>query len=108
MNKIHSAVLVLIIALVTMALRFLPFLFFGGKRKTPAFITYLSQVLPFAIIGMLVVYCLKQVDVTAAPYGLPELLGCGAVAGLHWWKKNTLLSIGAGTVIYMVLIQMVF
>lgn len=108
MNNFHSGMLVAVIALVTLLLRSLPFLIFSGKRKTPAFITYLSNVLPYAIMGMLVVYCLRNVELIAAPHGLPELIACGVVVGLHLWRKNTLLSIAAGTVVYMVLIQLVF
>ena len=104
----HALGIVAVAALVTMALRFLPFLIFGGDRQTPAYITYLGKVLPFAIMGMLVVFCLKGVTLAAAPYGLPEFLACGAVAVLHVWKRNTLLSIAGGTVIYMILIQLVF
>lgn len=105
MSNFHSGVLVAVMALVTLLLRALPFVVFGGKRKTPAFIAYLSRVLPCAVIGMLVVYCLRNVDLFSASHGLPELVSCMAVVGLHLWKKNTLLSIAAGTVIYMVLIQ---
>lgn len=108
MNNFHSGMLVAVIALVTLLLRSLPFLIFSGKRKTPAFITYLSNVLPYAIMGMLVVYCLRNIELIAAPHGLPELIACGVVVGLHLWRKNTLLSIAAGTVVYMVLIQLVF
>ena len=104
----HALGTVAVAALVTMALRFLPFIIFRGDRETPAYITYLGKVLPFAIMGMLVVFCLKGVSLTAAPYGLPEFLACGAVAALHVWKRNTLLSIAGGTVLYMVLVQMVF
>ncbi len=104
----HSVLMIAIIVLVTVLLRFLPFLVFGEKRKTPDLITHLGSVLPFAIMGMLVVYCLKDVSVTAYPFGIPELIGCAAVALLHIWRRNTLLSIGAGTVIYMLLIQLVF
>lgn len=108
MDKLHSALLVAVIALVTVALRFIPFLIFGENRKTPPLITYLGQMLPYAIMGMLVIYCLKDVSFAAAPFGIPELLGCAAVALLHIWKRNTLLSIGAGTVFYMLLVQLVF
>ncbi|MDO4554822.1 MAG: AzlD domain-containing protein [Lachnospiraceae bacterium] len=108
MNKIHSLALIMVITVVTMLLRFLPFAVFGGKRKTPSFITYLSNVLPYAIIGMLVIYCLRNVDIFSGSHGLPELLACIGVAVLHIWKKNTLLSIAAGTVFYMILIQFVF
>lgn len=108
MSDIHSVLIVAVTALVTIALRFLPFWIFGEKRKTPPLIAYLGQVLPCAIMGMLVIYCLKGVRLTAAPFGIPELLGCAIVAGLHLWKRSTLLSIGAGTVCYMLLVQFVF
>ena len=108
MPDLHSAALIAVMALVTMGLRFLPFLIFGENRKTPPIITYLGQVLPYAIMGMLVVYCLKDVTLTAAPFGIPQAIGCAVVAGLHIWKRNTLLSIGAGTVCYMLLVQLVF
>ena len=108
MPDIRSAVLIGVCALITAALRFIPFFVFGGKRKTPAFITYLGKVLPFAIMGMLVVFCLKNVSVTAYPYGIPELLGVLTVAGLHIWKRNTLLSIVAGTVVYILLVNFIF
>ena len=105
---INDVLLIAIVALVTIALRFLPFLIFGENRKTPPLIAYLGQVLPYAIMGMLVVYCLKGVSFTAAPFGVPEILGCAVVTLLHVWKRNTLLSIGAGTVCYMLLVQFIF
>ena len=104
----HDVIMVVVIALVTAATRFLPFLIFGGKKEPPALITYLGKVLPCAIMGMLVVYCMKDVAFLAYPYGIPELLGCLMVALLHIWKRNSLLSIGAGTVFYMLLVQVVF
>ena len=104
----HDIALVVVVALVTMLTRFLPFLIFGGKRQTPKIITYLGQVLPFAIMGMLVVYCMKDVKFLSAPYGIPELISCVLVAGLHIWRRNSLLSIGVGTVFYMLLVQLVF
>ena len=108
MNNTYAVLTIALCALVTAALRFLPFLIFGENRKTPPVVAYLGQILPFAIMGMLVVYCLKDVSFAAAPFGIPEAIGCAAVAGLHIWKRNTLLSIGAGTVIYMLLVQFVF
>ena len=108
MNDLHSAALIAVIALVTIGLRFLPFLIFGGNRQTPPYITYLSKVLPFAIMGMLVVYCLRNITFHSMPFGIPELIGCAVVAGVHLWKRNTLLSITGGTVCYMLLIQLVF
>ena len=104
----HSAIMIAVIAAVTILLRFIPFLAFGGKRKTPEIITYLGKVLPCAIMGMLVVFCLKGVSPTVYPYGLPELIACVLVVVLHVWKRNTLLSIVGGTACYMVLIQLVF
>lgn len=108
MTDLHSAQMIAVIALVTAALRFLPFLIFGENRKTPPLISYLGQVLPYAIMGMLVVYCLKGISFTAFPFGLPEIIGCAAVTLLHVWKRNTLLSIGGGTVCYMLLVQFIF
>ena len=108
MPDLHSALMIAVIALVTAALRFLPFWIFRENRKTPSLISYLGQVLPFAIMGMLVVYCLKDITFTGAPFGIPEIIGCGIVTALHIWKRNTLLSIGAGTVCYMLLVQFVF
>ncbi len=104
----HAALIVLVAALVTAATRFLPFLIFGSSRKTPDIIVYLGKVLPYAIMGMLVVYCLKDASFLQYPYGIPEILGCLTVAGLHIWKRNSLLSIGVGTVAYMLLVQLVF
>ena len=100
--------LIAVATLVTMATRFLPFLIFGGKRETPKVIQYLGKVLPFAIMGMLVVYCMKDVQVLAWPHGIPELISCAVVAALHIWRRNSLLSIGVGTVCYMFLVQLVF
>lgn len=108
MTDLHSAKLIAVIALVTVFLRFLPFLIFSGKRKTPPYITYLGHVLPFAIMGMLVVYCLRNITFSAMPFGIPELIGCSVVAVMHLWKRNTLLSIISGTVCYMLLVQLVF
>ena len=108
MPDLHSAKLVAIIALVTIALRFLPFLIFREGKTTPPFITRLGQLLPNAIMGMLVIYCLKSISLTRAPFGIPELIGCMSVAVLHIWKRNTLLSIGLGTIVYMFLVQSVF
>ncbi len=104
----HSVWIIVVATLVTMATRFLPFLIFGNGKKTPGIVTYLGKVLPCAIMGMLVVYCFKDVSFLSAPYGLPELIACAVVALLHIWRRNTLLSIGAGTVFYMVLVQFVF
>ncbi len=101
-----AALLVMIMSAVTIMLRAAPFLIF--KKKAPAYIMYLGQVLPAAIIGMLVVYCLKDTDFLSAPHGAPELIAGLLVVGLHAWKRNILLSILAGTAAYMLLTQWVF
>ena len=104
----HDILLIVVGVLVTMATRFIPFLIFCEKRKTPPIIEYLGKVLPCAIMGMLVVYCLKGVSFRSSPYGLPELIACAVTAALHVWKRSSLLSIGGGTVCYMLLVQLIF
>lgn len=101
---------VLIMAGITFLLRILPFLLFPAGKPTPNYVLYLGKVLPFAIIGMLVIYCLKEVILSAAlpPYCLPELIAIAVTVLLHIWKRNSLLSIGGGTILYMVLVQTVF
>lgn len=90
----------------TMATRFLPFIVFSEKRETPAFIQYIGKFLPSAVFGMLVVYCLRNVDITQAAYGLPELISIFATVGIHLWKRQMLLSIAAGTACYMLLLHL--
>lgn len=108
MENFRSIMIVLVVALVTILLRFLPFAVFSGGKKTSGYIEYLSKVLPYAIMGMLVVYCLKGVSVFRGSHGIPELLACLTVFGLHIWRKSTLLSITVGTIVYMLLVQNVF
>ena len=108
MIDIHAIALIAVASLVTIALRFLPFLIFGTKRQTPPYILFLGKVLPSAIMGMLVVYCLKHISFLSAPFGIPELLAVCLVILLHLWKRNTLLSVGGGTICYMLLVQLVF
>lgn len=102
----RSFLLIAIMAIVTILLRFLPFLVF--RRQVPPYITYLGKVLPAAIIGMLVIYCFKDTALTAHPFGIPELLAAACVVGLQVWKRNSLISILTGTVVYMLLVQLVF
>ena len=97
---------VAVMAIVTILLRFLPFIMF--RKKTPPYIAYLGKVLPPAIIGMLVIFCLKDVNVAASPFGLPELIAAFCVVALQVWKRNSLISILCGTFVYMILIQTVF
>ncbi len=101
----RPVILVLAMALTTMALRFIPFLIFG--KRTPKYVSYLGKVLPQAIIALLVVYCLREVSVTAPPHGIPELIAGGSVVGMQAWKRNAVLSILLGTAVYMALIRVI-
>ena len=103
-----SFLIIVLDALTTFATRVTPFLVFPKGKEIPKTIQYLGKVLTPAIIGMLVIYCLKNVSILSAPHGIPELISVAVVAVLHIWKRNNLLSIGVGTVLYMVLIQTVF
>lgn len=107
-NTVHSLLIVAVMAVFTALTRFLPFLAFPEGRKRPKVITYLGTVLPYALIGMLVIYCFKSVSVFAYPYCIPELLAVALVAVLHIWKRNTLISVFGGVIFYMVLVQCVF
>lgn len=106
LNTSTTLMLIAVMAGVTILLRFLPFILF--VKGTPKAVLYLGEVLPRAIMAMLVVYCLKGVSFTASPYGIPEAIAVLLVVVLHKWKHNTLLSILAGTVCYMFLVQVVF
>lgn len=108
MNPLHSILLIAVISLVTILTRFLPFLVFRDGDRMPEALRYLGGVLPAAIMGMLVVYCFKSTTVTAWPFALPEVIATILVVILYLWKKNTLLSVAAGTVLYMILVQGVF
>lgn len=107
MTDAQRMITIFAVVIGTMLTRFLPFLIFPEGRKPPEYITYLGTVLPYAVIGLLVVYCLKDA-VFSSFHGLPELCAIGFIVILHKWKKNTLLSIAAGTIFYMVFIQYIF
>ena len=107
MTITQQIVTIAVVVLGTMTTRFLPFLIFPEGKEPPAVITYLGTVLPYAVIGLLVVYCMKDVPGSGL-YGVPELITFVFIAILHKWKRSTLLSIGGGTVLYMLLVQMVF
>ena len=104
MTVLQSTITIFAVVLGTALTRFLPFLLFPEGKSPPAYVTYLGSVLPYAVIGLLVVYCLKDAAFSFT-HGLPELIAVGLVVVLHKWKKNTLLSIGAGTTLYMALVQ---
>lgn len=105
MTNTYALLAILVMTGITMLLRFFPFLVFGGGKKTPAFIEYLGKVLPYAIMGMLVVYCLRGVSFDAAVNWLPAFAGVVVTSVLQAWKRNSIYSILAGTVVYMILIR---
>jgi len=104
----QALIIIAILAVGTAITRFLPFVFFPNAKSAPRYVHYLGKMLPTAAISLLVVYCLRYIEFTSAPHGIPEAIAIIAVAALHIWKKNTLLSIAAGTVLYMLLVQFVF
>lgn len=107
MTALQSVITIIAVVLGTMATRFLPFLIFPEGKEPPRYIKYLGAVLPHAVIGLLVVYCLKD-SFAAGYYAIPEIISIVFITLIHKWKKNTLLSIGAGTVVYMFLVQVCF
>lgn len=98
---------IIVMAVITALLRFLPFIIFRGDKKTPDFIAYLGKVLPYSIMGMLVVFCLKSVDFKGGVHGIPEIVSILVIVLVHWWKKNTILSILAGTICYVVIVNFI-
>ena len=108
MTITQQAITIGAVVLGTVITRSLPFLIFPAGKETPEFIKYLGRVLPPAVFGMLVIYCLRNVDFLTGNHGAPELIAIAAVIALHVWKRQMLLSIAGGTVIYMLLIQRVF
>lgn len=108
LTPMQTLMMIFAVALGTMITRFTPFLLFPETREQPKTVLYLGRALPAAMMGLLVVYCLKNVSLARAPYGLPELIAILATAALHLWRRNALLSIGLGTIVYMILIQRVF
>lgn len=107
MTTTQSIITIIVVVIGTMITRFLPFIIFPESKTPPKMVTYLGTVLPYAVIGLLVVYCLKDA-VFSEYHALPELIAIAAVVLIHKWKKNTLLSISAGTILYMLLVQNIF
>lgn len=97
-----------VIVFATVIMRFIPFILFPDNKPTPKFIHYLGTVLPAAVFGLLMVYALKNVELLTGSHGIPELIGIVVTAVIHLWKKQMLLSISAGTICYMLLVQLVF
>ena len=102
----QSLFLVAVVALATHITRALPFIIFPENKETPKYVLYLGKVLPYAAMALLVIYCLRNISFTSTPYGIPEIIAVLCVVILHLWKENTLLSVGAGTAIYMILVQL--
>lgn len=108
MTLTQQLITIAMISLGTMLMRFLPFIIFPAGKPTPKYIQYLGKVLPGAVFGMLVIYCLKNVSIITSPHGIPELIAIAVVVVLHLWKKQMILSMGVGTIVYMLLVQLVF
>ncbi len=108
MSTTQQLITISFVVLATVLTRALPFWVFPAGKETPKYVRYLGAVLPAAVFGMLVIYCLKNVDILTGSHGLPELISIAVVAALHKWKHQMLLSIAGGTVCYMLLVQLVF
>ena len=108
MTVSQQVITILVVVLGTMLTRYLPFLLFPGNKPTPKYIRYLGNVLPSAVFGLLVIYCLKNVSLLTGSHGIPELVSIAVVIALHLWKRQMLLSIAGGTVCYMLLVQFLF
>lgn len=108
LTPLQALTVILCVAAGTQLTRWLPFLLFPETKQPPAVITYLGRVLPPAMMGLLVVYCLKGVSLAAPPHGVPEAAAIAVIVLLHRWRSNVLLSIAGGTAVYMLLVQTVF
>lgn len=104
----HAMIVIIVMGLAVLATRIVPVLIFGRGEKVPEFILYLGRVVPYTAMGLLIVYCLKDMPVLEAPHGLPELISLAVVTLTYLWKRNTILSVIIGTVLYMFLVQSVF
>ncbi len=108
LTPIQTLIMIIAIALGSMLTRFLPFVLFPEKKAPSQKLIFLGQALPPAMMGLLVVYCLKDIKLVSAPYGLPELLAIILIVVLHKWKENVLISIGLGTIFYIILLNSIF
>ncbi|MBA9026025.1 branched-chain amino acid transporter permease [Peribacillus huizhouensis] len=108
MGITQQIIIIAMVVLGTMLTRFVPFLVFPTGKPTPKYIQYLGKVLSSAVFGLLIIYCLRDVSLFSRSHGIPEFMGVTIVVLLHVWKKNMFLSIAGGTIVYMVLVQMIF
>ncbi|MBQ9251507.1 MAG: AzlD domain-containing protein [Clostridia bacterium] len=104
----HALLVILVMGLMTLGTRILPVLIFGRGKEVPDYIMYLGRVVPYTAMGLLIVYCLKDVSLGEAPHALPEIIALAVVSGTYLWKRNSILSVVIGTVLYMFLVQSVF
>jgi branched-subunit amino acid transport protein AzlD len=107
-EAVHAMIIILVMGLATLATRIVPVLIFGRGEKVPEFILYLGRVVPYTAMGLLIVYCLRDVPVLEAPHGLPEIISLSVVSVIYLWKRNTILSVVIGTALYMFLVQSIF
>ena len=105
MSNKYIIMVIAVMAAVTILLRFLPFVLFDHGKRLPGWVSYLGKVLPPAVMSMLLIYCLRNINLASKNYGLPELICVAAAMLLHGWKRNTLLSIGVSTFMYMIIVQ---
>ena len=104
----HAMIIILVMGLMTFATRILPVVIFGRGEKVPDYIMYLGRVVPYTAMGLLIVYCLRDVPVLEAPHAMPEFISLAVVVLTYLWKRNTIFSVVVGTVLYMVFVQMAF
>ena len=107
-DHMHAMIVIAVMGLAVLATRIVPVLIFGRGEKVPEFILYLGRVVPYTAMGLLIVYCLRDMPVLDAPHGLPEIISLTVVTGTYLWKRNTILSVVAGTALYMFLVQSIF
>ena len=104
----HAVIVIAVMGLAVLATRIVPVLIFGRGEKVPEFILYLGRVVPYTAMGLLIVYCLRDMPVLEAPHGLPEIISLAVVTGTYLWKRNSILSVVIGTALYMFLVQSIF
>ena len=104
----HALIVMLVMGGCVLLTRILPVIIFGRSERVPEFILYLGKVIPYTAMGLLIVYCLRDVSILGGTHGIPELIAMAVVVASYLWKRNTIVSVVLGTAVYMVLLQMVF
>ena len=104
----YALIIIVIMGLVTLAARIVPMLIFGRDEKVPDYIMYLGRTVPYTAMGLLIVYCLRDISFASAPHALPEIIAMAVVIGSYLWKRNSILSVVVGTALYMFWVQVVF